>query len=174
GVDENEIVFTRPEEYRAKESVLANAELVRQAIALLRDARRPLAIAGCAAGYTLSGGALRRFIETTRVPVVTEEQARGLVSDDHPYVFGYFERGLNRAAAKVRDADVVLLLGRKQDFTIGFCRPPHVAASAKIIQIDPPPLEIGRNRGVAVGMVGDIAAVLEQMTKEAANFQWKE
>src|ERR1041385_7353616 len=174
GVDENEIVFTRPEEYRASQSVLANAELVRQAIALLREAKRPLAIAGCAAGYTLSGEALRRFIETTRVPVVTEEQARGLVSDDHPYVFGFFERGLNRAAGKVRDADVVMLLGRKQDFVIGFCRPPHVAADAKIIQIDPSPLEVGRNRGVTVGIVGDVTSVLKQLTKEASKHTWNE
>jgi len=40
----------------------------------------------------------------------------------------------------------VVLLGRKQDFVIGFCRPPHVAVDAKIIQIDPSPMEIGRNR----------------------------
>jgi len=173
-VDENEIVFAKPEEYRPKESVLTSDELVRQAIALLRQAQRPLAIAGCAAGYTLSGEALQRFIETTRVPVVTEEQARGLVSDDHPYVFGFFERGLNRVAGKVRDADVVMLLGRKQDFVIGFCRPPHVAADAKIIQIDPSPMEIGRNRGVAVGIVGDVTSVLEQLTKEASNYVWNE
>ncbi|HEX5606780.1 MAG TPA: thiamine pyrophosphate-binding protein [Candidatus Binatia bacterium] len=173
-VDEEEIVLTRPEEYRPKESVLTSDELVRQAIALLRQAQRPLAIAGCAAGYTLSGEALQHFIETTRVPVVTEEQARGLVSDNHPYVFGFFERGLNRAAAKVRDADVVVLLGRKQDFVIGFCRPPHVSADAKIIQIDPSPLEIGRNRGVAVGIVGDVTSVLEQLTKAASNHTWKE
>jgi acetolactate synthase-1/2/3 large subunit len=131
-------------------------------------------IAGSAAGYTLSGDALRRFVETTRLPVLTEEQARGLIPDDHPYAFGFFERGLNRAAAKVREADVVVLLGRKQDFTIGFCRPPNVAADAKIIQIDPSPLEIGRNRGVAVGMIGDVASVLHQMTKEAQNHVWEE
>ena len=173
-VEENEIAFVKPEEYRPRESVTADAELVRRAIALLREARRPLAIAGCAAGYTLSGDALQRFVETTRVPVVTEEQARGLIPDDHPYAFGFFERGLNRAAAKVRDADVVVLLGRKQDFVIGFCRPPHVSADAKIIQIDPSPLEIGRNRGVAVGMVGDVTSVLDQLTKEASTHAWKE
>jgi acetolactate synthase-1/2/3 large subunit len=106
--------------------------------------------------------------------VLTEEQARGLISDDHPYVFGFFERGLNRAAAKIREADVVLLLGRKQDFTIGFCRPPHVAANAKIIQVDPSASEIGRNRGVAVGIVGDVTSVLDQMSKEAAGFTWKD
>jgi acetolactate synthase-1/2/3 large subunit len=173
-VEENEIVLAKPEEYRPKDSVLTSDELVRQAITVLREAKRPLAVAGCAAGYTLSGDALQGFIETTRVPVVTEEQARGLVSDDHPYVFGFFERGLNRAAGKVRDADVVVLLGRKQDFVIGFCRPPHVAADAKIIQIDPSPMEIGRNRGVAVGIVGDITSVLEQLTKEASKHTWNE
>ena len=173
-VEINDIVFTAPDAYRPKAPALAHPDFVEQAIALLRQAHRPLVIAGSAAGYTLSGDALQRFIETTRLPVLTEEQARGLISDDHPYAFGFFERGLNRAAAKVRDADVVVLLGRKQDFTLGFCRPPHVSADAKIIQIDPSPLEIGRNRGVAVGMVGDVVSVLNQLTKEASNHVWKE
>ena len=161
-------------DYHGKASILADPALVTQAIALLRQAQKPLLIAGSAAGYTLSGEALQRFIETTRLPVLTEEQSRGLISDDHPYAFGFFERGLNRAAAKVRDADLVLLLGRKQDFTIGYCRPPHVAASAKIIQIDPAPMEIGRNRGVALGMVGDVTSVLDQLTKEAEKHAWNE
>ena len=173
-VEEDDVIFTVPEAYRARSSVLADLPRVRQALALLRQAQRPLLIAGGAAGYTLTGDALQRFVETTRLPVVTEEQSRGLVPDDHPHVFGYFERGLNRAAAKVREADVVMLLGRKQDFIIGFCRPPHVAAGAKIIQIDPSPLEIGRNRGVDVGMIGDVSAILEQMTAEASNHQWKD
>ena len=173
-VNEDEVVFTKPDQYRPKMSMLADPELVRQAVALLRQARKPLVIAGSAAGYTLSGAALQRFIETTRLPVLTEEQSRGLIPDDHPCAFGFFERGLNRVAAKIRDADLVMLLGRKQDFTIGFCRPPNVAADAGIIQIDPSPLEIGRNRGVAVGMVGDVTSVLDQMTKEAVNYKWND
>jgi acetolactate synthase-1/2/3 large subunit len=168
------VTFVAPDAYRPKAAALGDPERVRQAIAILREAKRPLLIAGSAAGYTLTGESMQRFIETTRLPLVNEEQSRGLVSDDHPYVFGYFERGLNRAAAKVRDADVVVLLGRKQDFIIGFCRPPHVAASAKIIQIDPLPLEIGRNRGVDVGMAGDVASILDQMTAEAAKYAWKD
>ena len=173
-VEEDDVGFIEPDGYRPKAPQLTDPELVRKAVALLHNAQKPLVVAGIAAGYTLSGESIQRFIETTRLPLLTEEQSRGLVGDDHPYVFGYFERGLNRAAAKVREADLVVLLGRKQDFTIGFCRPPHVAANAKIIQIDPSPLEIGRNRGVAVGMVGDVASVLEQMTKEAANYQWQD
>jgi acetolactate synthase-1/2/3 large subunit len=173
-LDEEEVVFYNPDEYRPLESVLAHPEQVRQAVELLRQAQRPFAIAGDAAGYTQSGDALQRFVEATRIPVLTEGQARGLLPDDHPYAFGFFERGLNRAAGKLRDADVVLLLGRKQDYTIGFCRPPNVAADAKIIQIDPAAAEIGRNRGVAVGMVGDVTSVLEQMTQESASHSWQD
>ncbi len=173
-VEETDVTFITPDAYRPDAAVLGDPKQVRQAVALLHQAQRPLLIAGSAAGYTLSGEAMRRFIETTRLPIVTEEQSRGLVPDDHPYVFGYFERGLNRAAAKVRDADVVVLLGRKQDFIIGFCRPPHVAAHAKVIQIDPSPLEIGRNRGVDVGMTGDVASILEQMTEEATKYEWQD
>ncbi len=173
-LDEDEVVFYNPDEYRPSESVLASPELVRQAVALMREAKRPFAIAGDAAGYAQSGEVLQRFAETTRIPVLTEGQARGLVADDHPYGFGFFERGLNRAASKIRDADLVILLGRKQDYTIGFCRPPNIAADAKIIQIDPSPAEIGRNRGVTVGMVGDVTSVLEQIIQEASGYTWQD
>ncbi len=173
-VEEDDVVFTEADAYRPRAKQLGDPEQVRRAIAILHRAQKPLVIAGSAAGYTLSGQAMQSFVETTRLPIVTEEQSRGLIADDHPYAFGYFERGLNRAATKVRDADVILLLGRKQDFTIGFCRPPHVAAGAKIIQVDPSPLEIGRNRGVDVGLVGDVSSILKQLTEEAANHRWQD
>ena len=173
-LEEDQVVFYSPDEYRAREAVLAQPELVRQAIALLQQAKRPMVIAGDAAGYSQSGEWLQRFVETTRVPVLTEGQARGLISDDHPQAFGFFDWSLNWAARKLADADLVLLFGRKQDYSIGFCRPPNVAADARIIQVDPSPAEIGRNRGVAVGMVGDVTSVLEQMTEEAAVHTWQE
>lgn len=171
-VEEEDVAFYPPRQYRAGEATLADPDRVRAAVALLNQAKRPMVIAGSAAGYTQSGDALQRFAEATRLPVLTEEQARGLIPDDHPYAFGFFERGLNRAAAKVREADVLLLLGRKQDFTIGFCRPPHVAADARIVQVDPSPLEIGRNRAVAVGLVGNVTRILEQLTREAGSYRW--
>ena len=110
-IDENEVVFYNPDEYRASESMNASPALVQQAVALMREAKRPFVIAGDAAGYAQSGEVLQKFAETTRMPVLTEGQARGMVGDDHPYGFGFFERGLNRAATKVRDADLVIMLG---------------------------------------------------------------
>ena len=52
--------------------------------------------------------------------------------------------------------------------------PPTIAPEAKLIQIDPSFAEIGRNRGVAVGIVGDTNAVVEQLTSEAEKHTWAE
>jgi acetolactate synthase-1/2/3 large subunit len=172
-VAEDEVTFFPPNEYRADEHTLASAKLIQQAVELLHQAQRPFIIAGGPTSYATSGEVLQRFIELTHLPLFTEDVARGLVSDEHPLCFGFFERGLNRAARLLRDADVVVLLGRKQDYSIGYAQAPVIAANARIIQIDPSPAEIGRNRGVSVGLVGDIEAVVEQLTQEAQKKTWK-
>ncbi len=171
-VNEEDVSFYQPEEYRSDNPAGASPELVKRAIEMLHQAQRPLVLAGAPAAYTDSGETLQNFIETTNLPLLTEDQARGLVSDDHPNCFGFFERGLNRAAGLLAEADVVVLLGRKQDFSIGFCLPPAVAAEAKLIQVDPAAAEIGRNRGVSVGIVGDVQGVVRQLTEEAAKYSW--
>ncbi len=149
-------------------------ELVEQAIALLRNAERPLIIAGTAAAYSDSGEALRRLAEATRIPVMTEGEARGLLSDDHPNSAGFFDNGLNRAARLSGSADAVLLLGKKQDIILGYAMPPTIGPDAALVQVDPAAEEIGRNRPPAVGIQGDVAEVVEQMTAEASRHAWPE
>ena len=48
-----------------------------------------------------------------QMPLFTEDVARP-GGDDHPLCLGFFERGLNRAARLLREADVVLMLGRNR------------------------------------------------------------
>lgn len=172
-VSAEEVTFYQPSEYRASARIFADSKLIQQAIHLLHQAQRPFLIASDPTAYAASGEVLKKFIELTHLPLFTEGLARGLIADDHPSCFGFFERGLNRAARLLSEADVVLLLGRKQDYSISYTRPPAIAADAHIIQIDPSPAEIGRNRGVAVGIVGDIEAVVEQLVQEAAQRTWK-
>ena len=173
-VSEGDAAFYAPSEYRGAGASQASPEQVRQAVDLLRGARRPLIVAGSAAAYARSGDTLQRFIETTRLPLLTEGDARGFVSDEHPYCLGFFDQGLSQAARKIRQADVVMLLGRKQDLIIGYAMPPTIAADAAVIQIDPSEAEIGRNRGVAIGIAGDVEAALRQLTQEASRHTWHE
>ncbi len=171
-VREDEVAFYAPSEYRGIGAAQASADDIAKAVDILRSAERPVIIAGSAAAYARSGESLQRFIETTRLPLLTEGDARGFVSDDHPYCLGFFDQGLSRQARKIREADAVLMLGRKQDLIIGYAMPPTISADAAIVQVDPSAAEIGRNRGVAVGIAGDIDATLQQMTTEAAKYDW--
>ena len=172
-VSEDEVTFYQPQEYRAPTNTPANPELVRQAMRLLSQAQRPLIVAAGPAADAEAGEVLRRFIETTNTPLLTEDQARGIVSDEHPNCFGLFTRGLNRATHLIAETDVVVLLGRKQDYSIGFARPPSIPADAHVIQVDPSFAETGRNRGVSVGITGDIASVVEQFAEEADKYTWQ-
>ena len=123
-VDEDEVVFHQRTDPDAAAS-LATPALIEDAISLLRAASRPLIIAGTAASYSGSGDALAEFVETTRIPVMTEGDARGLLPDDHPHCLGFYDPGLNGAAQLASQADLVLLLGRKQDFVVGYAMPPR-------------------------------------------------
>ena len=169
-----EVAFPRPNEYRPDTTTAPTDDQISQAVALLHSAERPLIIAGSAASYSGNGETLQRFIETTRIPLMTESSARGLVSDEHPYSMGFYDNGLNRAARKLREADVILLLGMKQDIIIGYTRPPTVSPDAQIVQVDPSPKEIGRNREVAVGIAGDVRDVTARLTTEAAKHTWRD
>ena len=174
-VDEGSVLFPDPAASRGSGRSVANGEQIRQAIRLLHGSDRPMIVAANPAGYEDSATeSIRRLLETTRIPLFTEGTARGIVADDHPYCFGFFDQGLNRAAAMICESDVVLILGRKLDYSIGYGLPPVIAADAALIQVDPDPAQIGRNRDAAVGIVGDVAAVVEQLAEEAAALDWSE
>lgn len=172
-VEEESTFFPDPDASRSAGRSVADREQVRRAVQLLHGSERPMVVASNPAGYEDSASeSLQRFLELTRLPLFTEGAARGIVADDHPYCFGFFDHGLNRAAAMIRDADVVLILGKKLDHSIGYALPPVMAADARVIQVDPAPEQIGRNRDAAVGIVGDVAGVVEQLAQEASALEW--
>ena len=174
-VDENAVRFSSPNESRPTGPSVASSEQIKAAVSLLHGADRPLVIAANPAGYEeASSDVFHRFLELTRLPLMTEGTARGIVPDDLPYCFGIFDLGLNRAAPLMREADVVLFLGKKLDYSIGYAQPPVLAADANTIQVDPSTAEIGRNRGVTIGIAGDIAGVVEQLSREASALTWRD
>ena len=164
-IGEEELPPYLPQEYRNQGRSMGDQELIGQAAALLRQAQRPVIIAGNPARYSVSPEQLQALAETTGIPVFTVEQARGLLDDDHPLCFGYADGSLNPAARRFREADVVLLLGKRLDHRYRYGQ--IFGANAKIIQADASPAEIGRNRGVTVGLLGDLGAVVDQITQAA-------
>ena len=154
-----------PQEYRNMGRPQGDPALIEQAASLLASARRPVIIAGNPARYAVSPDQLAALAEAAGAPVFTVEQARGLLDDRHPLCFGYADGALNHTARRFREADVVLLLGKRLDHRYRYGG--VFAPDAKIIQADPSAAEIGRNRGVAVPLLGDLGAITQQLTAAA-------
>ena len=173
-IQEEELPPYQPGEYRHRGRTQGDPSLVSEAVELLRRAERPVVIVGNAARYSIDSQQLRSFVEATGLPVFTIEQARGLIDDAHPLCYGIADPGLNHTARRFREADVVLLLGKRLDHGYRYGRPPFFSSSAKLVQVDPASAEIGRNRGVDVGIAGDLGAVVGQLEQEGAKVSWND
>ena len=161
-ISEDDLPRYMPQEYRPTGRPQGDPALIEQAASLLKSAKKPVIIAGNPARYSVDPSQLQQLAESTGIPVFTVEQARGLLDDEHPLCYGYADGALNPTARRFREADVVLLLGKRLDHRYRYGG--AFSDSAKIIQADPSAAEIGRNRGVAVGIEGDLGAVVDQIT----------
>ena len=135
----------------------ADAELIQEAIALLKQARRPLVLTGSGILWSEAWTELQQFVDQTGIPFYTTPQGRGVIPEDHPLCF------LGARSKAFREADVVLVIGTRLNFIVGFGLPPRWAADVKVIQVDIHREEIGRNRTIDVGIVGDARTVLQQL-----------
>ena len=87
----------------------------------LRNARRPLVVAGGGVHYSLAEDELLRFVETHGLPVVETVAGKSCLVPDHPCFVGPIGvTGCDHANRLAAEADVVLCVGtRLQDFTTG-------------------------------------------------------
>ena len=136
---------------------LGDLALVERAAGLIANSARPIAISGSGVLWAGAEPELRALVERARIPFYTTPQGRGVIPEDHPLCF------LGARGTAWRDADLVLLVGTRQNYVVGFTRPPRVNAAAKLIQIDIDPSEISRNRRADCGITGDAKTVLAQL-----------
>ena len=162
-VPSEEVAF--PENNSRIRPVSCDEGAVEEAIDLLHRASRPVIVAGSGAYYGRAGAALTALIEATHIPLFTQNCARGLVPDSHPDCYGHALYSLGAAAVGVPTADVVLLLGTRLSMWFNFGRPPMMHPECRIIQVDIEPTEIGRNRDVTLGVVGDAGSFCTQARK---------
>jgi acetolactate synthase-1/2/3 large subunit len=131
---------------------------------LLRAAERPLVIAGSGVWWSGAEAELREFIERTQIPLYTITMARGTVSDEHPLSVGYADPALNRTVLEAyQEADLILVLGKRIDFRLGFGRPRVFPASTRIAQVDIHAQELGMNRRLELGICADLKATLRAL-----------
>ena len=130
-------------------------ELVKIAVKLLSEARRPLLLAGSGAFWSRAWDEMREFVERSGVPFYTTPMSRGLIEEDHPLCFP-----AARSTA-FRETDAVLVAGTRFNWIMTFGK--RINADARIVQIDIEPEDLGKNRSADLAITGDVRAVLKQM-----------
>jgi acetolactate synthase-1/2/3 large subunit len=158
-VEEDAVVY--PAAWRPAPRTLGDPAAIREAIALLARAERPVIIAGSGVWWSDGAAALQAFVEATGIPFYTTPISRGLIAEDHALAF------LNARSKAFTEADVVLAVGTRFNWVIQFGRPPRFAADMKVIHVDVNPAQLGHNRAVDVPIAGDARAVLDQLRAEA-------
>ncbi|MBW2202222.1 MAG: thiamine pyrophosphate-binding protein [Deltaproteobacteria bacterium] len=146
-----------PDRYRTSARPWGDPSRVDEAVSMLAEAKRPLIIYGSGIMWSGAHEILQQFVEATRIPCVPTPLARGCVPDDHP-----FSCFISRSRA-MAESDVILFIGARLNFILSFGRPPRFNPQSRTIQVDIAPQEIGRNRPIDLGIVGDAKAVLTQL-----------
>lgn len=146
-----------------KPRIQPNVLQIKRALALLRNAKSPLIVAG---GGVMSAHArkeLRAFAEQANIPVTATMMGIGVLPFDHPLYAGMLGMyGLKCANSAVKKADVLLLIGaRVGDRAIA--DPAKTSERSKIIHIDIDPAEIGKNVSVDIPIVAQARPALEAL-----------
>ncbi len=129
----------------------------------IRASKRPLIIAGGGTIYSEATEALRRFVETTGIPVGETMAGKGSLRYDHPLNLGAVGVTGTLAANRIAvDADLVIGIGtRYSDFTTAsktaFQNPDVRFISINVAEFD-------AYKHHALPLVGDARVTLEELT----------
>jgi acetolactate synthase-1/2/3 large subunit len=126
-----------------------------RAATLLRDAERPVIMAGTNLYWGRGEDALRELAEAAGIPVFLNGLARGCLPADHQHFFS------RARSAALKDADLALVAGVPMDFRLGFGG--AFGEETEIVAIDLAEPERDHPRAVAAECYGDIAATLRTL-----------
>lgn len=136
---------------------------VRRIVDLVRQAERPVMVAGGGVWWACAEEELVRLAEATGAPVVLNGMARGMLPPDHRL----FATRARRAA--LGEADLVLVVGVPLDFRLNFGEAPVIREEARIVYLDVDDLR--KHRPAAAALYGDLRAALAALAEAARDLK---
>lgn len=125
----------------------------------LKNACRPVVIAGSGSWYSGSEESINRFAGLLNVPLFTLNMGRGIVPDNK--CFGIASPGSPRGFREItQNCDLVILLGTRLSIYMGFGR--TFNPKAKIIQVEAEPSEFNRNVTTDLPVISDVDSFLKK------------
>jgi acetolactate synthase I/II/III large subunit len=146
---------------------VAEPAAIKEAIAELMKASRPIIVAGGGAASSGAGPEIIKLAETLSIPIATSLHAKSIVPDEHPLnvgVPGSYSRWCANKA--IEAADLVFFIGSHTggQVTNGWQIP---KLGTPTLQLDINPEELGRNYPNKVALHGDAKATLQRMNEMA-------
>jgi acetolactate synthase-1/2/3 large subunit len=136
------------------------AERLEEALALIRQAHRPLLYVG---GGAVSSGAhkeVHRLAERFQIPVTTTLMGKGAFDERAPLSLGMLGmHGTAYANFAVTECDLLIAVGARFDDRVTG-RLDSFATRAQVIHIDIDAAEVGKNRVPEVPIIADVRAAL--------------
>lgn len=143
---------------------VADDKIVNMAMAVIRNARAPIILAGNGAIRTRASKQLRIFTEMTHIPVISTYMGKGCVSrhaDECVFTIGMQPRSMANAA--VEASDVVITVG--YDLVEFLPRLWNKWNDKKIVHIDFLPAVVDQNYQLEAEVIGDLAHTLWMMNE---------
>ncbi len=144
----------------------ADGDRIAEAAKLIREAKNPILLVGHAVHTSKSGAAVRELALKMNCPVVQTSGGtsyiKGLEDRTFQYVFS------DASIDAVEECDVVVALGTELGEPVHFGRWRHWhegEATRKWIYVQQDPTAIGVNRPIDVPLVGDLRAVVPQLSR---------
>jgi acetolactate synthase-1/2/3 large subunit len=129
-------------------------------IALLQQAKKPVALVG--AGAKLSGATidLRRLLDRLQVPTFATVHGLGAVNPEKPYYLGMVGMHGTRAAnIALNETDLLLVFGARLDDRVTG-EPTRFAPHARIVHFEIDPAQLDRVRPCDLPVIGDLAETI--------------
>lgn len=154
-VDFDEVHFA--ENHRAKNRVKAEDNVIAEAVALIKEAKKPLIVAGSGVFWSHAQDELTALVNKTGIPVFTRNAARGCYDERSPLYVSYKAKG-----PILEQSDLIIIVGTRAGYTFS---QKMVRPDQKVIRIDIDPVEATNQWDAALTIVGDAKAVLAQLVE---------
>lgn len=141
---------------------LGDEAQIAEAADLLLKAERPLLVAGSGLYYAEGDGSLAKFVHAFSIPVVVPIWDRGTVAEPIDEFMGVIGAATG-GPGLLMDADVILVVGARCDYRLGYLQPPAIREDARIVRIDIDPHQLRQGVGAHLSILADPRSVLIQI-----------
>ena len=143
----------QPGAYRASTKSIGDPADIEKLADILVNSERPCALFGTQVWTSRGHDAAVALCRALNIPGYMNGASRGIFAPGDPH-------GFNRTRRAAFDkADVILIVGCPFDFRLGYGR--RLRADATVVQIDLDYRNVGKNRDISLGLVGDCGAILK-------------